>query len=58
MNIFLRKVEEEPDWTPQKAKDMASSETDEVFFKEIQSAWYQVTGKDFLAEVMKARRRV
>lgn len=58
MNIFLRKVEEEPHWTPQKAKDMASSDTDEVFFKEIQSAWYQVTGKDFLAEAMKARRRV
>jgi hypothetical protein len=57
MNIFLRKVEEEPDWTPQKAKDMASSDIDEVFFREIQSAWYQVTGKDFLAEAMKARGR-
>jgi hypothetical protein len=57
MNIFLRKVEEEPEWTPQKAKNMVSSDKDEVFFKEIQNAWYQVTGKDFLAEAMKARRR-
>ena len=57
MNIFLRMVEEEPEWTPQKAKNMVSSDKDEVFFKEIQNAWYQVTGKDFLAEAMKARRR-
>ena len=58
MNVFLRKVEEEPGWTPQKARDMASSDIDEAFFKEIQSGWYQVTGKDFLAEAMKGRRRV
>ena len=43
------------EWTAQRAATLAD---DEFFFKEISSAWYQITGKDFLADALSRRRPV
>jgi hypothetical protein len=56
MNIFLRKIEEVKDWTPQKARELVETADNEVFFKEIQSAWAMVTGTNFLEVALRARR--
>jgi len=54
MEKFLTRVEE-TSWTTQLADSLAR---EEFFFKEISSAWYQITGKDFLAEAISSRRTV
>jgi hypothetical protein len=54
MKIFLTWVEETT-WTPQLAASLAD---EQFFFKEISNAWYQITGRDFLAEALKTRRAV
>jgi hypothetical protein len=53
MQEFLKRIED-TDWTPEEAVRLFDEETN---FKEISSAWYQVTGKDFLADALAARRR-
>ena len=58
MNIFLRKIEDEKDWTPQRARELVEIADNEVFFKEIQSAWAMVTGTNFLELALRARRSV
>lgn len=54
MEKFLTRVEE-TNWTTQLADSLAN---EDFFFKEISSAWYQITGKDFLAEALSTRRAV
>ncbi|HEX9317329.1 MAG TPA: hypothetical protein VF884_00165 [Nitrososphaeraceae archaeon] len=57
MNVFLRKVEEESEWDAKAATDLTSDEN-ETFFKDIESSWFHVTGRSFLADALKARRHV
>ena len=54
MEQFLIDVEDTV-WTTEKA---ASLFNQPFPFKEISSAWYQITGKDFLAEALRTRRAV
>lgn len=53
MQDFLKRIEDTT-WTPAEAAKLFNEETN---FKEISSAWYQVTGKDLLADALAARRR-
>jgi hypothetical protein len=57
MNFFLRTVEDTLDWDAASAATLYEDPKNQIFFKEISSAWYQVTGKDFLAEALRMRRR-
>jgi len=54
MDKFLTRVETTA-WTTELANSLAN---EDFFFKEISSAWYQITGKDFLAEALGTRRAV
>lgn len=54
MEKFLIRVEDTT-WSTELA---ASLFNEEFFFKEISSAWYQITRKDFLAQALSARRSV
>ena len=54
MEKFLMEVED-TSWSTPKA---ASLFDQPFFFKEISSAWFQITGKDFLAEALNTRRAV
>jgi hypothetical protein len=57
MNLFLRTVEDTLDWDAASAATLYEDPQNQIFFKDISSAWYQVTGKDFLAEALRMRRR-
>jgi hypothetical protein len=54
MEIFLIAIED-TQWDAQIA---ASLFNEEFFFKEISSAWYQITGRDFFTEALSKRRMV
>ena len=53
MEAFLTQVEETKGWDFAKATALFDQQET---FKEISSAWYQVTGKDFLADALSRRR--
>ena len=55
MDAFLTRVEDEPEWNYKLAVKLFD---DEDTFKEISSAWFQVTGKDFLADALSRRRSI
>lgn len=55
MEAFLTIVEEHTSWN---STDAAKLFNDEDPFKEISSAWYQITGRDFLADALSRRRAV
>jgi hypothetical protein len=55
MEAFLTQVEDTVDWDYAKASALFLQEDT---FKEISSAWYQVTGRDFLADALSRRRAV
>ena len=53
MEVFLNKVEQ-TQWDIKKATSLYE---DSLFFKELSSAWYQVTGVDFFQTALTQRRR-
>ena len=55
MEAFLIQVEETPQWDFANATALFNQED---AFKEISSAWYQITGRDFLADALSRRRPV
>ena len=55
MEAFLIQVEETEEWDFAKATALFNQEDS---FKEISSAWYQITGRDFLADALSRRRPV
>lgn len=57
MHLFLRERVENIDWNTTEATKLYTDPGNVAFFKEIFNAWFKVTGKDFLAEALKARRR-
>lgn len=50
MEAFLKQVEETEQWDFAKATALFNQED---AFKEISSAWYQITGRDFLADALR-----
>jgi hypothetical protein len=55
MEAFLIQVEETKQWDFAKSTGLFNQEDS---FKEISSAWYQITGRDFLADALNRRRPV
>ena len=55
METFLKRVEDAV-WTRANAEQLYTNPAEVQFFREIAIAWYQVTGKDFQAEALKARQ--
>jgi hypothetical protein len=58
MNIFLRTVQDAFNWDAATAAILYEDPQNQTFFKEISSAWFQVTGRDFSAEALRARRTI
>jgi hypothetical protein len=58
MKIFLRKIEDEQDWTTHKARELIETAENKVFFREIQSAYAMITGTNFSELSLRARRNV
>jgi hypothetical protein len=57
MTEFLRDRVEATEWTAAKAAELYTIPQNETFFKEVFNAWYKVTGRDFLADALRVRRR-
>ena len=55
MEAFLLQVDETETWGSAEATALFNQEDS---FKEISSAWYQITGRDFLADALSRRRPV
>lgn len=55
MEAFLIQVEETKQWDFAKSTALFNQEDS---FKEISSTWYQITGRDFLADALNRRRPV
>jgi hypothetical protein len=55
MEAFLLQVDETETWGSTEATALFNQEDS---FKEISSAWYQITGRDFLADALSRRRPV
>lgn len=57
MHIFLRENVEATDWTATKAADLYKNDQNETFFKELFNDWFRITGRDFLADALRVRKR-
>jgi hypothetical protein len=55
MEAFLTQVEDTPEWNFTNASALFDKED---MVKEISSAWYQVAGRDFLADALSRRRSI
>ncbi len=57
MHVFLRERVEKTDWNSTEAAMQYTEPDNMTFYKEVFNDWFKVTGKDFLAEALKVRRR-